>query len=138
MLRTRILSLVLVIGGVSIIFSSCESNRWFQSEDKLKSKIQTTWSMVRIPSTRPAEEWTFKEGKVQRIVFNTTQTDSVLGNYSISTTYTKAFLSITDFNPDNEQLNANWEIIELDNGLLYIATDHDGASGVKQKEFSEK
>ena len=122
---------------VSLLLSSCESNRWFQSEDKLKSKIQTRWEKVLIPSTLPKEDWIFKEGRVYRL--QGTPLDTIdIGNYSVSTTYTKAFLNITDFSLALDQLNGNWEIIELDNGLLFIATDHDGTTGVMQREFVEK
>lgn len=82
----------------------------------------------------PPESWMFTEGKIYRYTYN----DTMVGNYSISTTLTKAFLTITDLNPDNELYNAKWEIIELDRGLLFIATDHNGTSGLKQKEFTER
>jgi len=136
MSRIKLFSnLILLFAGV-ILISSCESNRWFQSEDKLKSKIQTTWSLVRINHSAAPEEWIFKEGKVYRLSLAPVDTIDI-GNYSVSTTLTKAFLSITDFYTA-PLLNANWEIIELDKGLLYIATDHDGSTGVMQKEFTEK
>ena len=136
MKRSRIISVFIVLVAVSGFLSSCESNRWFQSEDKLRAKIQTTWSMIRIPSNAPIEEWMFKEGKVYRMYG--TPFDTITGNYSVSTTLTKAFLTITDLSPDNEQFNAEWEIIELDKGLLFIATDHGGATGLRKKEFIEK
>lgn len=141
MFRIKSLSNISVLALVAILFSSCESNSWFQSEDTLKSKIQHTWDMVRIPSTRPAEEWIFKEGKLLHFVYKSSGTDSATANYSISTTYTKAFLTITDAPADYNAtygLNATWDIIELDGGLLFIATDYDGSTGLKQREFTER
>ena len=139
MKRSKVLSAFFFASAAAVLFSACESNRWFQSEDKLRSKIQTTWNKVLIPSTLPTEEWTFKEGKVYRL--QGTQVDTIfidVGNYSVSTSLTKAYLSISDFSRTADKLNAKWEIIELDKGLLYIATDHDGASGLLQREFTEK
>lgn len=107
----------------------------------MKSKIQKTWDMVRIPSTRPPEEWIFKEGTLKHFVHKSNGMDSTTANYSISTTYTKAFLTISDAPADYNAtygLNATWEIIELDGGLLFIATDYDGTTGLKQREFTER
>lgn len=140
MFRAKILYQAAVISLVVIIFSSCESNSWFQSEDTLKSKIQHTWDRVRISPGAP-EEWIFKEGKLHHFVYGTTGTDSATANYSVSTTYTKAFLTITDAPADYNAtygLNATWDIIELDGGLLFIATELDGTSGLTQREFTER
>ena len=142
MLRVKIIYVAIIISAGIILLSSCESNRWFQSEDKLKSKIQTAWNMVLIPAVdannmpRPPEQWIFNEGKLYRLQ-GTPLVGIDTGNFSISTTLTKAFLAITDLQHDNEKFNATWEIIELDKGLMYIATDHDGSTGLKQKEFTE-
>ncbi|HLG34414.1 MAG TPA: hypothetical protein VI757_05990 [Bacteroidia bacterium] len=147
MFRRKIFSNAAVLSLVVILFSSCESNRWFQSEDTLKAKIQRTWDMVLIPANdgngnpRPPIEWIFKEGTFQQFIFMSTGIDSTYGNYSISTTYTKAFLTITDVPPHKDVpygLNATWEIIELDGGLLFIATDYDGSTGLRQREFTER
>jgi hypothetical protein len=140
-LSTKIISRAAVFSLIVILFASCESNSWFQSEDTLKAKIQKTWDMVRIPSTRPAEEWIFKEGKLMHFVYSGNSVDSAVANYSISTTYTKAFLTISDAPADHDAvyfLNAKWEIIELDGGLLFIATDYNGTTGLRQREFTER
>ena len=128
--------------GVALILflSSCDSNRWFQSEDSLNAKIQTTWTKIRISSDPniPTEKWTFSEGNVQRVKM--TPTDTVIDNgyYSISTTWSKAYLNITDFDLVMDELNAKWDILELNGGIMFIATDHDGSTGLKQMEFEEK
>jgi hypothetical protein len=139
-MKKNLLSIAAVSLAV-ILFSSCETNSWFQSEDTLKSKIQKTWDKVRIPSTSNPEEWIFKEGKLKHFVHKSNGMDSTTANYSISTTYTKAFLTISDVPADYNAtyaLNATWEIIELDGGLLFIATDYDGTTGLRQREFTER
>jgi hypothetical protein len=141
MFCTKIVSRAAVFSLVLMLFASCESNSWFQSEDTLKAKIQKSWDMVRIPSTRPAEQWIFREGKLTHFLYNSANPDTTIGNYSISTTYTKAFLTITDVPAQKDAylgLNSKWEIIELDGGLLFIATDYDGTTGLRQREFTER
>ena len=123
-----------------IMLSSCDSNRWFQSEDSLNAKIQTTWTKIRISSNPgiPTEKWTFSEGAVERVKYSSVDTVVDNGHYSISTSLSKAYLNITDFTLVLDELNAKWEILELDGGILFIATDHDGSTGLKQLEFEEK
>lgn len=121
-----------------LIFVSCESNRWFQSESTLNAKIQTTWNKIRINPVAPVEQWTFSEGKVTRIKMTAQDTLVDHGNYSISTTLSKAYLNITDFTLVADELNAKWEILELNGGVLFIATDHNGTAGLQQLEFEEK
>src|SRR5687767_9863942 len=125
--------------GCVLIFSSCESNRWFQSEDTLNAKIQTTWKKIRInynPNvTYNPEEWTFREGTVYRVTGPVqTPIDIDTGNYSVSTTLSRAYLTINDL--EGGLLNGKWEILELGGGVLFIAVDH--GSGVEQLEFEEK
>ena len=140
MFRIKTLFKVTVLALVTILLSSCESNSWFHSEDTLKSKIQKTWDLV-LP--HKPYEWIFKEGKFQQFEYGSIGIiDSTSGNYSIRTTYTKAFLTITDVPADKDAqyggLNATWEIIELDGGLLFIASDFGGSTGLNQKEFTER
>ena len=122
--------------GCVLIFSSCESNRWFQSEDTLNAKIQTTWNKIRINPEYDAEQWTFSQGTVVRLKISDQTNDTTVehGNYSVSTSLSNAYLTITDF--PTLDLNAKWEILELSGGVLFIATDH--GSGVLQLEFQEK
>lgn len=128
----------LVVGCV-LILSSCESNRWFQSEDSLNAKIQTTWDKIKINPNTNSEEWTFKEGTVYRVIGPVqTPNDIDTGHYSVSTTLSKAYLTINDFNRLQDHMNGKWEILELSGGILFIATDHSGSSGVQQLEFEEK
>lgn len=122
----------------AVVLSSCESNRWFQSEDSLNAKIQNTWKKIKINPSSASEVWTFSEGKVFRLKTTATDTAQDVGNYSISTSLSKAYVNITDFTLVMDELNAKWEILELDGGVLFIATDHDGTTGVKQLEFEEQ
>jgi hypothetical protein len=125
--------------GCVLILSSCESNRWFQSESTLSAKIQNTWDKIKINPTSNSEEWTFKEGTVYRVIGPVqTPIDIDTGHYSVSTTLSKAFLTINDFNRLADNMNGKWEILELSGGVLFIATDHNGSSGVQQLEFQEK
>jgi len=134
----KIFTMLFAVVGVALY--SCESNRWFQSEDSLSAKIQTNWDKIRINPNSPIEHWNFSEGKVTRI--RVTGQDSTIdhGNYSIHTTLSKAYLNISDFTTlvPLDNFNAKWEILELNGGVLFIATDHDGHSGVVQLEFEQK
>lgn len=125
--------------GAGFVLSACETNRWFQSEDSLNAKIQTTWSKIRINPSAFLEQWTFDGGKVYRVIGSPqSPTDIDTGNYSVETTISKAYLKISDFRRQQDELNAKWEILELSGGVLFIATDQNGSSGVKQLEFEEK
>jgi len=138
--NSNIFAALVVVGA--LILSSCESNRWFQSEDTLNAKIQTTWSKIRInydPNVPyNPEAWTFREGTVYRVIGPTqTPIDGDTGHYTVSTTLSKAYLTITDFHRLNPgEMNGKWEILELGGGILAIAVDH--GSGVRQMEFEEK
>ena len=132
----KIFAVLAVAAG--LILSSCDSNRWFQSEDTLNAKIQTTWNKIKINPNATSEQWRFSEGKVFRMKISPTDTAQDVGNYSVSTSLSKAYLTITDFTMVTDELNAKWEILELDGGVLFIATDHDGNTGVKQLEFEEQ
>ena len=132
--RNRKFLAALAVAG-AMILASCESNRWFQSEDTLNAKIQTTWDKIIINHSYPLEQWTFSNGKVYAVIGSAqTPTDIDTGNYSVTTTMSRAYLTITDFKRGD--FNSKWEILELDGGILVIATDH--GSGVKQLEFQEK
>ena len=135
--NSKIFATVIVV--CVFVLSACESNRWFQSEGSLNAKIQTTWDKIRINPNGPPEEWTFKEGTVYRVIGQVQNpTDIDTGHYSVSTTLSKAFLTMSDFNRLQDNMNGKWEILELSGGVLFIATDHDGSSGVQQLEFQEK
>jgi hypothetical protein len=138
-INSKIFASLLIVTGV-LVLSSCDSNRWFQSEDTLNAKIQTSWTKIRMTTDPnvPTERWTFSGGNVERMKLSPTDTVIDNGHYSISTSLSKAYLNITDFTILTDELNGKWEILELDGGILFIATDHDGASGVKQLEFEEK
>ena len=124
---------------VALILSSCETNRWFQSEDSLNAKIQTGWNKIRINPNAFVEQWRFNEGKVYRLIGPLlTPADIDTGNYSVSTSLNKAYLTINDFKRVEDKLNAKWEILELNGGILFIATDHDGSTGLQQLEFEEE
>ena len=130
---------ILFFTVAGFILASCESNRWFQSEDSLSAKIQTTCNKIKINPASASEQWTFSEGKVSRMKITTDTTITDNGNYSIHTSLSKAYLTISDFTVlPADNLNGKWEILELDGGILSIATDHDGTSGVQELEFQEK
>lgn len=132
----KLFAALFVVAG--LLLFSCESNRWFQSEDSLNAKIQTSWSKIKINPNSPSEQWTFSEGKVTRIKMTAQDTLEDHGNYSISTSLSKAYINITDFTLVADELNAKWEILELNGGVFSMATDHDGHTGLQQLEFEEK
>src|SRR5258705_7986218 len=129
--------LLFALISFAMLFWSCETNHYFQSEKKLKSEIQRTWTLVRIPATEDAEEWTFSEGKIARLRFNASSgTLKSEASYSVSTTLSNAYLEIEGL-PSLDQLDGKWNIIELNKDDLIIALKK-GGSGVLEREFVPK
>lgn len=126
----------------AIVIAGCENWDWFRSESNLNEKIQNTWRFVPIPKPdTPAyliEDWKFKDG-ILYIKKNTTGTLSYdTGRYTISTDPDDAYLDIEGINlrPDTiESNNSRWDILRLDDEVLFIVTDHYGSTPLVQREY---
>lgn len=127
---------------LAIIFISigCESSQWFQSEGKLKRKIQGTWKRQFLTFTDYEEDWIFREGalNIERIKNNiTSPIDS--GSYNVDAKLTAAYVWIEGLSADSSliEYNRKWTIVECSDDVLYLVTD--GSKGsILQREFSRK
>ena len=123
-----IYSLVLLCVG-------CENFDLFQSEDGLNKKIQFRWILVPIPKSNPVEYWTFSDGIVYRQKGDGAAALYDTGTYKISADFDNAVVDIKDFTHIRDSVIAPWDIVRLDDAILFIATDKNGFPGVTQKEF---
>ena len=122
----------------SIFFTSCEKMEYLRSEKSVSKQLQGNWSLVPIPQTKPAEIWTFSNNMVYRsIEANGLMTPIDTGHYSINTSSTKVVIEISQFKRVLDELNGDWEVVQLDDDYLIFATDHYGSSGVLQREFTK-
>ena len=116
------------------LFTGCENFDLFQTEDDLNSKIQARWNIVRLPASNPAEIWTFDNGMVYREIINPLRYDT--GTYKIySSTLDNPTMDLAGFKDTLSKLNALWDIVRLDDKILFLATDKNGDPGVTQREF---
>jgi hypothetical protein len=117
-----------------LLLSSCENFDLFRSEDDLNKKIQARWTLVLLPASNPKEFWTFNNGIVYRETMdNPVRHDT--GTYTLTTTLDDATLNIKGFKDTLSKLVAPWDIVRLDDNILFIATDKNGDPGVTQREF---
>jgi hypothetical protein len=117
------------------LLSGCENFDLFQTEDDLNKKIQANWNIVRLPASNPNEVWTFDNGMVYRaIMTNPIRYDT--GTYKImSATLDNPTMDLAGFRDTLSKLTAVWDIVRLDDKILFLATDKNGDPGVTQREF---
>ena len=117
------------------LLAGCENFDLFQTEDDLNQKIQARWNIVRLPASNPAEYWTFSSGIVYReIMTNPMRYDT--GTYKIiSSTLDNPSMDLAGFKDTLSKLTAVWDIVRLDDKILFLATDKNGDPGVTQREF---
>jgi len=117
------------------LLAGCENFDLFQTEDDLNKKIQARWNIVRLPASNPAEYWTFSGGIVYReIMTNPMRYDT--GTYKIiSSTLDNPSMDLAGFKDTLSKLTAVWDIVRLDDKILFLATDKNGDPGVTQREF---
>ena len=60
------------------------------------------------------------------------------GHYTIRTTLMKSYVKFEDFSLVLDELNGEWQIVELGSNVFVIATDHNGATGIMELDFSRK
>ena len=145
-MKTILLSFIAI---AVLAITGCDNFDLFQSEKKLNNNIQKTWTIVTskaAPYDKAAEKWTFKDNVIN-IVFkdNNGQDNIIEGNYSVDARVSKAYVNVSDFNFigsttsgfEAENLNRQWTIVELDNGIMYLSTtDINGA--IRSLEFIEE
>lgn len=153
-MKTRFPFLTLLF--FTVLLTACEDNMWLRSEKKLKEKIQGTWEKETLGDTNIhyREQWIF-EGDMLHTVFIETEppdiddsgtADSVISdnrdtvvktNFTIDTRLTRAFLKLQliDRGVDTTTFVDKWEFVELDDKVLYLATDDPVSGAVLQREF---
>lgn len=142
----HILLLCLFFAGLT--FSGCENNELLLSEKKLNSEINGTWKIVAPrPSSDFTETWVFSGGSISITSTRNNVNMTALGNYSVDTKLTKAYVNLSGFNFSNpshlnsgftaEVLNRKWTLVEINGDVLYIsATDNAGA--IRSLEFAKQ
>jgi hypothetical protein len=132
-----------------LAITGCDNFDLLQSEKKLNKSIQKTWRIVTskaAPNDRAAEKWTFKDNVINIAFKKNNAFDTlVVGSYNLDTRISKAYVNISAFEYSAytnssftaDDLNRQWTIVELDNGIMYLsAIDTRGA--IRSIEFIEE
>jgi hypothetical protein len=132
-----------------LAITGCDNLDLLQSEKKLNKSIQKTWRIVTAkaaPNDRAAEKWTFKDNVINIAFKKNNAFDTlVVGSYNLDTRISKAYVNISAFEYSAytnssftaDDLNRQWTIVELDNGIMYLsAIDTRGA--IRSIEFIEE
>jgi len=132
-----------------LAITGCDNLDLLQSEKKLNKSIQKTWRIVTAkaaPTDRAAEKWTFKDNVINIAFKKNNAFDTlVVGSYKLDTRISKAYVNISAFEYSDytnssftaDDLNRQWTIVELDNGIMYLsAIDTRGA--IRSIEFIEE
>jgi hypothetical protein len=137
-------NLVSILASLSLLLLfSCEENTGLVSEKKIKKEIQGTWNraFLTVDSVQTVEHWVLADGKISIYLgdkyHNPELTDE--GYYSVDAKLSGIFLKLSQLEENvpaqaQQKLNAKWNIVELHDGILYIATD-EGTGGVRDREF---
>jgi hypothetical protein len=145
-MKTILLS---VIAIAVLAITGCDNFDLFQSEKKLNNNIQKTWRIVTskaAPNDKAAEKWTFKDNVINITFKKNNAVDTiVIGSYNLDARVSKAYVNVSEFKYnyyttsgfEADDLNRQWSIVELDNGIMYLsATDTKGA--IRSLEFIEE
>lgn len=155
----KIRSLLTLLLLFAVLFTACEDNMWLRSEKKLKEKIQGTWEHETLGDTNfhYREQWIF-EGDMLHTVFIETEPpdlidsgtkDSILtdnadtvvkSKFTIDARINRAYLKLQLMDRGNVNDSSvifidKWEFVELDDKVLYLATDDPVSGSVLQREF---
>jgi hypothetical protein len=138
---------LLFLGCAALPFSGCEEQEYFKSESEIKKELAYSWKqvlMVRKYYNTQYEVWRFKEDSVT-ITFTSDSLAElnqfvrvVGGTYSIHTTMTKVFVTLSNF-PDDEgsyYFNSEWTTVLLNDKVLVMACEDPHAGGVLQRDFT--
>ncbi len=119
---------------LALAFTGCDQFTWFQSEGKVKKKIQHPWKRVFLEITPYEENWVFQDGKISLIQMFPNGIEDTLdqASYKVEVNLFSACVKMEGFDADSTvtEYNRNWTIVELDDRTLYLATD----AGI-QREF---
>ena len=144
-MKSRFAILILFLLGLTS-FYSCQKQEYLKSEKEIKKELQGTWILSPIPRydtirnpysvNEHLETWTFNDTKVT--IVNNGQTS--ISTYSVKTTLSKAEFFLDGITPvftppARMRNNGTWQIVKLDDRILSIASDKDGATGLTQLEF---
>jgi len=131
-----VISITVMIGSWS-----CGKTEYFKSESKINDQLKGSWTLIPIPRTNPPETWIFSDGTVVRYKAPSYNADPVpydTGTFTVKTSMLKVEIKIDNFKVLLDELNGTWQVVSLDDDFLVIATDHDGASGILQREFQKR
>jgi hypothetical protein len=125
----------------SLLFIGCEKQEYFKSESTIKKELQNyKWHRVQISiNDSPVEVWEFHDGKIT-ITGGTGASATLEGEYSVSTTLTKVFISTKNFPLQDADIydGAKWTVVKLDGEVLIIAADSPAGGGLIQREFTKQ
>ncbi|TAH40373.1 MAG: hypothetical protein EYC69_11215 [Bacteroidetes bacterium] len=120
---------------------SCSKTEYFKSESKIKEQLLGSWNLIPIPRTNPPETWIFSDASIVRQKapsYNTEPVPYDTATFTVNTSMLKVEIKIDNFKVLLDELNGTWQVVSLDDDFLVIATDHDGTSGILQREFQKR
>lgn len=145
-------SLLIILLLATCSFYSCKKQEYFKSEKTIKKELQGTWTLIAIPkyivvkdsagniiqSTEHIEKWTFNDTRVSIDIIHSGESGS--SEYTVHTSWTKAEVKLEGVTSPlvGSHYNGTWQIVTLDDQILSIANDHDGATGLTQLEFKKQ
>jgi hypothetical protein len=125
---------VMMLSIVSMF--SCGKEEYFMSEASVKKQLKGTWDLIPIPRTNPSQNWAFSDDKLNRVEAGVDH----LGDFSVKTTISTRKVKLENFVQVSGQrdYNGTWDIVQLDDEYLVIATDNDGSTGLVELEFTKR
>ncbi len=130
---------------IAIALFSCEKQEYFKSESQIKKELGYSWKQVLMSNDTTLfysyHMWTFNDDVLTIVLKRASDDaplDTIVGNYSINTTMTRVFINTSNF-PDNVAwywLNAEWNVVYLDNVGLVIASEDPTGGGINEREFT--
>ena len=137
-MKQSILKLSLALFLIAIVTNSCDQKQeYFKSESEIKKELQHSWKMIQIASTDPANRvWKFHDGTLEIY-----QDDQLINNgtYSVKTTWNRVYITTEGLAENttpgvcDNQWNAKWTVITLDDGVLVMVNKRCG--GLLDREF---
>jgi hypothetical protein len=136
------------------LFSSCEDNMFLRSEKKMKSELQGVWQREFLGDTsiHYNEYWIFNGDYLYTAIEQTSggstgdvcapdandvdnSDTSVITHFKIDARIFRAYLKLQPSFACDTDFVDNWEFVELEDDVLYIAADNPLGPGVFQREF---
>lgn len=120
---------------------SCSKTEYFKSESKVNDQLKGSWNLLPIPRTAANETWMFSEGTVYRLKSQSLGAEPTpydTGTFTVETSLLKVEIKIDNFKVVLDELNGTWQVVTLNDDFLVMATDHNGATGILQREFEKR